>query len=168
MQNYFRDYDPAIGRYVESDSVGLVGGTNTYAYVANNALSFVDPKGMDIYCPGQTSVVDPHTHVITCVGTPRIESPQCPDGLCAGLPASFNAPPTTVSDCAVRCAAKSYVEGFVPEHIISHSTEGLIGRYSAALAGLAGHYVRRAFLVSFVYDVADCVQKCKEQNLCKN
>jgi len=27
--NYFRDYDPAIGRYVESDPIGLRGGLNT-------------------------------------------------------------------------------------------------------------------------------------------
>ena len=31
--NYFRDYDPSVGRYVESDPIGLIGWFNTYRYV---------------------------------------------------------------------------------------------------------------------------------------
>jgi len=44
--NYYRDYDPAIGRYVQSDPLGLVAGLNTYAYVKSDPLARMDPSGL--------------------------------------------------------------------------------------------------------------------------
>jgi hypothetical protein len=41
-----RDYDPATGRYIESDFLGLDGGINTYAYVDDGPLGASDPLGM--------------------------------------------------------------------------------------------------------------------------
>lgn len=44
--NYFRDYEPQTGRYIESDPIGLSGGISTYGYVTANPLSKFDPRGL--------------------------------------------------------------------------------------------------------------------------
>ena len=60
--NYFRDYDPALGRYVEADPIGLAGGvnlclytdiggkelipTNPYYYTDSDPANYVDQFGL--------------------------------------------------------------------------------------------------------------------------
>ena len=44
--NYFRDYDPGLGRYIQSDPIGLAGGLNTYNYAYMNPLAGIDPYGL--------------------------------------------------------------------------------------------------------------------------
>ena len=43
--NFFRSYDPATGRYIKSDPIGLASGNNTYGYALQNPLRFFDPTG---------------------------------------------------------------------------------------------------------------------------
>ena len=49
--NFQRFYDPAVGRFVNQDPIGLAGGENVYAY-APNPVGWVDPLGLakcDVY-----------------------------------------------------------------------------------------------------------------------
>ena len=45
--NYFRDYDPQTGRYVQSDPIGVRGGLNTYLYALARPISLSDPLGLE-------------------------------------------------------------------------------------------------------------------------
>lgn len=46
--NRYRYYDPVLGRYIQSDPLGIGGGANVYAYVVN-PLAVADVKGLT--CP---------------------------------------------------------------------------------------------------------------------
>ena len=54
--NYFRDYDSQVGRYAESDPIGLRGGVNTYAYVRNLPTQAADPLGLVAWNGSATTV----------------------------------------------------------------------------------------------------------------
>ena len=69
--NYFRDYDPAVGRYVESDPIGLSGGSySTYVYAEGNPVSHVDPSGefAPLVVPAAEAAISAGEALITTVG----------------------------------------------------------------------------------------------------
>jgi RHS repeat-associated protein len=57
--NSFRDYDSATGRYVESDPIGLDGGSySTYSYSRLNPMMFRDPTGL-VPNPAEATCIEP-------------------------------------------------------------------------------------------------------------
>jgi RHS repeat-associated protein len=72
--NGFRDYDPRVGSYVESDPIGRLGGLNTYVYAAANPIMLVDPLGLQACggggCPSITDQV-----VTACCAAMRSQYP---------------------------------------------------------------------------------------------
>lgn len=77
-QNFLREFDSTLGRYVESDPIGLVGGSNTFLYVAAQPLGSTDIFGLFPFRPpspanpdegcgsGPTGPVTPDTFFRRC------------------------------------------------------------------------------------------------------
>ena len=78
-----RQYDPATGRFTQSDPVGIAGGLNLYAYAENRPTRFIDPAG--------TKPVMPMT------GTPPPTDPP--------LPPPPTPPPSAASPSATAAAS---------------------------------------------------------------
>jgi len=46
--NYWRYYDPRIGRYLRADPIGLDEGINLYTYALSNPINAYDPNGLRV------------------------------------------------------------------------------------------------------------------------
>jgi RHS repeat-associated protein len=54
-----RFYEPTLARFLSTDPLGIIGGTNPYAYVENAPTRFIDPTGLQLVVPGPPPPPDP-------------------------------------------------------------------------------------------------------------
>ena len=71
-QNWMRDYDPTMGRYLQADPLGLVDGATVYGYARQNPGRWVDPRGEQVQALAPLVCVGPQAvacaAIATCVG----------------------------------------------------------------------------------------------------
>ena len=183
--NYFRDYDPNIGRYVKSDPIGLRGGYNTYVYVSNNPLRISDPLGLRGMCGiGSRPVPMPgserdYPDTALCVDDPSedIFDPKnqyCPTGECKVLDPSTNAVPGD-DTCEGKCdsflaACKLGTVGIsaaavAAELACTASNVGAVGCMVGANAMAALAQAAALAECDRVYKL--CMERCSEEESCE-
>jgi RHS repeat-associated protein len=139
--NGFRNYDPATGRYIESDPIGLEGGVNTYSYVGANPLSHKDARGLCIedLCIVETLILSTSIYASLPPGSanapgvdePLVNSPSLLPSIAGSVIGPYGGPPAAafvrgLGGSGLQCLAADKVGEKIAETLAANITENLI------------------------------------------
>ena len=121
--NYFRTYDPWLGRYAQSDPLRLAGGLNLYSYVSANPLKYSDRFGL-------------HE-----VGYPHFDSDptgKCLTADCAAFPDSHNEPKSSCErNCILKAVAYCSAAAAPAGKVLKFGTQRALGLSCSQPFGIA-------------------------------
>ena len=144
--NYYRDYDPSIGRYVESDPLGMRGGINTYGYVRAQPLRRKDPTGLVDFCDewGNCYINQPTGCMYDGTG--------CND---------WHDPGNPKQACFTSCALKKVLIGESEKEVFNHGAEWIehVSRFSLQACRTV---MKPVFLIDDVAGILECHTTCYE------
>ena len=129
--NMNRDYDPAVGRYIEPDAFGQSDDVDLYTYVSNQPTLLVDPEGLFAVKSGVPTPSAAVQALLTCIETCYGQSftvtattdshpAASPHGRGQAADIRYPADPAKLLCCAGQCGA-----GFALDenkHPSTHST----------------------------------------------
>lgn len=154
--NYFRDYNPVIGRYVEADPSGIYKGENhLYVYVKNNTNNLSDPKGLDSGLSGMGigGEADP-------LYDPNFNPPPSPPW----APTCAQKCSRSLGACYLLASAAGYGTRFICAWGCNYGTGGTMiwacGMYCTTLGVGTANYMYVGCFRAYQACMTDC--KCKQ------